>query len=126
MAALLAAAGLIGRLAWLQWLPAMTSGASVDHWHSASIQQREQQVVLSSGRGHFTDRHGVPITGEMIQALAAFPVRYGAWGEPDELDRLAAALDVRSEELKQWLAGLREASFWQAPGEREPLALTAR
>lgn len=126
MAALLAAAGLIGRLAWLQWLPAMTSGASADHWQGASVRQREQQVVLSSGRGHFTDRHGVPITGEMIQALAAFPVRYGTWGEPAELDRLAAALDVRSDELKQWLAELREASFWRAAGEREPLALTAR
>ncbi|MFS0727427.1 peptidoglycan D,D-transpeptidase FtsI family protein [Paenibacillus sp. 1P07SE] len=121
---LVAAACLIGRLAWLQWVPALMPGSSADHWREASVHQREKAIRLASGRGHFTDRHGRAITGEMITGLAAFPVKYGTWGEPDEVKRLAALLGVTQEALLDWLSGLREPEFWRLDGDKEPMALT--
>ena len=124
LGALLAAGLLIGRLAWLQWMPAIMPGTSSDHWRGESVHQREKAIVLSSGRGHFTDRYGNPITGETIQALAAFPVRYGTWGAPSELARLAGVLGVEPDQLLNWLSQLKEPTFWSEPDSKEPLALT--
>ncbi|WP_040715891.1 peptidoglycan D,D-transpeptidase FtsI family protein [Paenibacillus daejeonensis] len=126
LGALLAAGLLIGRLAWLQWMPSVIPGTNGDHWRGESVHQREKAIVLSSGRGHFTDRHGTPITGETIQALAAFPVRYGTWGTPSELEQLAGVLEVKQDQLLNWLSQLKEPTFWHEPGSKEPLALSPR
>lgn len=39
-----------------------------------SVVQREQGIVLDSGRGDFVDRNGVSLTGKTMRVLTAFPI----------------------------------------------------
>ncbi|RXZ84478.1 penicillin-binding protein [Paenibacillaceae bacterium] len=116
---------LLLRMAWLTWLPssAAVSGRS-DHWQGESVRQREWGIILDPGRADFVDRSGHSITGETIQVLAAFPVQYGTWGEPDSIEELAAILQTDRKQLLSWLESLQEPRFWSASSSRQPLALT--
>ncbi|MFD0716521.1 peptidoglycan D,D-transpeptidase FtsI family protein [Paenibacillus sp. GCM10027626] len=117
---------LLLRLGWVQWFAATAASGKQANWQQKAVLQREQTLVLDTGRGDFADRYGRPLTGTTYQALAAFPIDQQARGSREELGRLAAALEVTEERLTMWLAGLREPKFWLADGESVPLALTSR
>ncbi|XEC93115.1 peptidoglycan D,D-transpeptidase FtsI family protein [Paenibacillus tarimensis] len=114
----------IGKLAWVQWLPHIPAALTGDHFKHASVHQRERDIVLDSGRADFVDRYGKAITGETVLALAGFPLQYGTWGQPDELKKLATIMGTDEDQLVEWLAGLREPSFWHDPGDKRPYRLT--
>lgn len=75
-------AGLILRLWWIQiGFTHRFSSHQIDLVKN-SIKQRQQTIILNSGRGDITDKHGQPLTGAAQKALIIFPLaRGGVEGE---------------------------------------------
>jgi penicillin-binding protein 4B len=78
-----------------------------------AVRQRQNGLVLDSGRGRIVDRFGQSIAGVDIRALAAFPLPSGRRGTPEQLDALADALDTDAEALSDWLDSLQEPEAWR-------------
>lgn len=120
----------IGRLAWLQLMPGSSSAAVLSQqasrggWQRLSVQQRQRNLVLDTGRGDFYDRHGVPITGETYSAVALFPIRKEMRGQKEDLTELSGLLGMTEEQLQQKWDAVREPVFWKADGEQRPMRLT--
>ena len=114
MLLLLIAAGfmtLLARLFWLQLGPA--PGRAEASWAAKAVRQRGDMLMLDDGRGRFLDRHGVPLTGAPVTALAAFPAREtDARPRAEAIEQLAAVLGTDPQRLADWLATLREPAFW--------------
>ncbi|HUC91366.1 MAG TPA: penicillin-binding transpeptidase domain-containing protein [Paenibacillus sp.] len=88
-----------------------------------AVRQRQEVLVLDTGRGDFVDRYGAPITGGAIYGVAAFPAASGGRVDAAAARRLAAAMDVEYEMLADWLAGLKEPDWWRgADGNGPPAA----
>ncbi|WNC16778.1 penicillin-binding protein 2 [Brevibacillus brevis] len=82
--------GLIARLWWIQLgAPHRFSKRGIDLVKSA-VKQRQQSIVLHSGRGDIRDRNGYAFTGEEHRALILFPLARGSLEGTDGLSRLAA------------------------------------
>ena len=98
-----------------------------------AVRQRQNGLVLDSGRGRIVDRFGEAIAGVDIRALAAFPLPAGRRGTPEQLKALAAALGTDAESLSEWLESLREPEVWRGgmkaaatggrTGQAQPIAL---
>lgn len=120
----------IGRLAWIQLIPGSSSSAVLSPlanrggWQRLSVQQRQRNLVLDTGRGDFYDRYGKPITGETYSAVALFPVRAELRGQEKSLAELSRLLGVTTEQLQQKWDAVREPVFWKADGMQAPLRLT--
>ncbi len=89
-----------------------------------SVQQRQRNLVLDTGRGDFYDRYGKSITGETYSAIALFPVRADLRGQEEDLSELSRLLGVTKEQLQQKWDAVREPVFWKADGVQAPLRLT--
>lgn len=120
----------IGRLAWLQLIPGSASAAVLSSeanrggWQRLSVQQRQRNLVLDTGRGDFYDRNGKAITGETYSAVALFPVRRDVRGEEKDLSLLSGILGVSVEQLQQKWDAVRAPVFWKADHQMRPLRLT--
>lgn len=101
----------IGRLAALQ-VPSFYAPAD-SQLAVHAVRQRQNGLVLDSGRGRIVDRHGNSIAGVEIRALAAFPLSDERRGTPGQLEALADALDTDAESLSEWLTSLREPEVWR-------------
>lgn len=113
------------RLFWIQSTagrPAAASGGR--SMLQMSVVQRERGIVLDSGRGHFYDRRGLPITGNIKPVLVLFPLRAEARGEPEAVGALSAVLRTSPEELKRRWDALKAPYIWQAADGKDPLALS--
>ncbi|MDP4095233.1 penicillin-binding transpeptidase domain-containing protein [Paenibacillus sp. P96] len=93
---------LIIRLGWLQ----IAAGRSIVPNGSRTVReqsvvQRQEGVVVDTGRGHFTDRSGHSITGAWVQVPVLFPG--GPAKQDDRVGRLARVLHTdASELLRRW------------------------
>ncbi|MDQ8738846.1 penicillin-binding transpeptidase domain-containing protein [Paenibacillus sp. LHD-38] len=120
----------IGRLAWLQLIPGSASAAVLSSeatrggWQRLSVQQRQRNLVLDTGRGDFYDRNGKAITGETYSAVALFPVRRDVRGQEKDLSVLSGILGVSVEQLQQRWDAVREPVFWKVDHQMRPLRLT--
>lgn len=120
----------IGRLAWLQLMPGSSAAAvhsqqtSRGGWQRLSVQQRQRNLVLDTGRGDFYDRHGAAITGETYSAVAIFPVRKDMRGNEKDLTELCGLLGITEEQLQRKWDAVREPVFWKAGGGQRPMRLT--
>jgi penicillin-binding protein 4B len=102
----------LARLAVLQ-VPSFYASTSSELAVKA-VRQRQEGLVLDTGRGHIVDRFGQPIAGVGIRALAAFPMPEGRRGTTEQLEALADALDADAAQLSNWLDRLREPALWAA------------
>lgn len=111
---------LILRLGYIQLIrvnqEVFTSGKTL---REMSVLQREQGIILDSGRGHFFDRHHKPITGNMVYVPVMFPL-------PDQLTtkqknallEVADVLKINREELWAKWSSLTAPAWWTlASGE---------
>lgn len=120
----------IGRLAWLQLMPGSASAAvlstetSRGGWQRLSVQQRQRNLVLDTGRGDFYDRNGIAITGETYSAVALFPVRRDVRGQEKDISVLSGILGVSEEQLQQKWDAVREPVFWKSNNQMLPMRLT--
>jgi len=82
--------GLIARLWWIQIAATHRfTKRNIDLVKSA-VKQRQQSIVLHSGRGDIRDRHGYAFTGEEHRTLILFPLARGSLEGTDGLSRLSA------------------------------------
>lgn len=91
--------GLLLRLWWIQL-------GAVHHFSrrgidlvKASVRQRQQSIVLHSGRGDILDRNGYAFTGVEHPALILFPLAKGSLEGTDVLERLAKIVGEPPERL---------------------------
>jgi cell division protein FtsI/penicillin-binding protein 2 len=120
VAATVAAAVCIGRLAWLQVLPGVVPAAA--DLTERAVESRFDRLVADTGRGRIVDRTGLSLVGLPHAALAAFPVS-GPRGSDAQYEMLAEAVGIRKDELRGWLDGLAEPAFLMDPEGRAPLPL---
>lgn len=93
--------GLIARLWWIQLgAPHRFSRRGID-LVKASVKQRQQSIVLHSGRGDILDRGGYAFTGVEHLALILFPLARGSMEGTDGLVRLAKITGQPSERLSR-------------------------
>ncbi|CAI6078888.1 Penicillin-binding protein 4B [Paenibacillus sp. JJ-100] len=65
---------LIMRLVWIQVVQVNQVMPGMQRtMREMSVLQRERGVILDSGRGQFTDIHGLPLTGKMEWGIVLFP-----------------------------------------------------
>ncbi|WP_230632696.1 peptidoglycan D,D-transpeptidase FtsI family protein [Paenibacillus athensensis] len=114
---------LSGKLFWIQVISAEHYSAYNVDLVKNSVAQRQQALVLSSGRGDIYDRSLQPFTGRTIQALAAFPVRDGYSGDSAQLAGLTRVLHTTTAQWQTFASGLNVAKLWGADGG-EPTALS--
>ncbi|WP_438444248.1 peptidoglycan D,D-transpeptidase FtsI family protein [Gorillibacterium sp. sgz5001074] len=107
----------------LFWLQTRASVADVDLTRQ-SVLQREQRLLLDSGRGDFLDRLGRPLTGESYRALLVFPAPKGEEGSAREIERLCALLGTRPEEWRRFRAELQTPRFWPGVSGQLPARLS--
>ncbi|MFD2369797.1 peptidoglycan D,D-transpeptidase FtsI family protein [Brevibacillus sp. GCM10020057] len=82
--------GLIARLWWIQIAATHRfTKRNIDLVKSA-VKQRQQSIVLHSGRGDIRDRNGYAFTGEEHRALILFPLARGSLEGTNGLSRLSA------------------------------------
>ncbi|SDD01200.1 Cell division protein FtsI/penicillin-binding protein 2 [Paenibacillus sp. UNCCL117] len=91
-----------------------------------SVVQREQGIVLDSGRGDFVDRHGKPLTGAPVRVLTVFPIQTEPQREEARERLIAEAariLQVTKSALKSFQQSSSSPRMW--PGQdAKPLALS--
>ncbi|MFC4600098.1 peptidoglycan D,D-transpeptidase FtsI family protein [Cohnella hongkongensis] len=110
------------RLTWLQIGGGEKKGGG--SLSAAAVLQHSDALLLDSGRGQFRDRRGRPLTGQTVNALAAFPANGLPRGEERAVRELAAGLNVEAAELQEWLGALREPDVWRRPGSSTAADLT--
>lgn len=116
------------RLAWLMLMPWDTAHPSRHASSRPVVQQRSHRLLLDSGRGDFTDRNGLALTGFSYEALAFFPYPHqdkrprGVTGR--DLNALAHIMGLNSRELLQKLDGIKSPEFWMDEHTGLPKRLT--
>ena len=116
---------LICRLAWVQLVMKNQKPPGSRHTLlETSMLQRERGIVLDSGRGHFMDRNGRPLTGKLVWAAVLFPPENRKEGlSNDSLMKLSHILDTEHKYLEEMWSDLKEPLLWRAQGTSIPLAL---
>lgn len=112
------------RLFWIQVAASRHfSGRQVDLVEN-SVVQREQGIVLNSGRGDFLDRRGVPLTGFTLPVVTVFPAAGLAQdaGREAALRQAAAVLGAPADAWLHFVRSLKTPEIWRAEGK--PVALT--
>lgn len=90
-----------------------------------SVIQRAQGLVLDSGRGDFTDRNGVPLTGTPQKALIVFPIHEEEAAGNDTanaMDRVASIINVPLSAWQSFVRPLKGPAIWSVSGR--PVSLT--
>lgn len=91
--------GLLARLWWIQLgAPHHYSRRGIDLVKGA-VKQRQQSIVLHSGRGDILDRNGYAFTGAPHLALILFPLARNSLTGTDDLQQLADLVGHSSEYL---------------------------
>lgn len=109
------------RLFWLQTSIPIFSDQQRKVVHS--VKQRQQSIVLDSGRGHFYDRNYQPITGNIQQVIIVFPLTEE---EQDHFtsDSLLEMLQVNRQVWENFRNSIAEPTVWRLPGTKTPYVLT--
>lgn len=102
--------GMVFRLAWIQIISTHRFSNQEVDLVSQAVKQRQQSIVLDTGRGDILDRHGTPFTGTEIRSLVIFPL---ARSQPDteKISKLAEIIGVSEERLRGLIAKIKEPDY---------------
>lgn len=100
------------RMMWLQAVPRTVLSPKGTDLTRQSVLQREQRLLLDSGRGDFYDRSGKALTGEAYPALLVFPVAADAAGSRMETERLCRILGTDAASWAAFRGKLQTPRFW--------------
>ena len=114
------------RLAWVQLVMKHQRVPGSRHTMvEASLIQRERGIVLDSGRGHFTDRNGKPLTGNLIWTAVLFPAgEKELKGAHHQVAKLARILGTDKDQLLKTWGKLKEPQLWHGADSRIPRSLS--
>ncbi|USG64044.1 penicillin-binding protein 2 [Brevibacillus ruminantium] len=93
--------GLTARLWWIQLGASHRFTRRGIDLVKNSVRQRQQSIVLHSGRGDILDRNGYRFTGEEQLALILFPLARGSLQGTDGLKRLSGITGISEERLAE-------------------------
>ncbi|GGK16441.1 penicillin-binding protein 4B [Caldalkalibacillus thermarum] len=105
------------RLAYVQLIGTESFSQHKINLIKQAVGQRQQQLVLHSGRGEITDRTGKVLTGETVYVVVLFPLSQKITGLDNQLKTLATLLQVPVEELRAELNDLREPKVYKKNGQ---------
>ncbi|MCM3785613.1 penicillin-binding transpeptidase domain-containing protein [Neobacillus mesonae] len=116
---------LLFRLAYIQLFQVNQKIAHSDRTMlEMSVLQREQGIILDSGRGQFMDRNHIPITGELLWVPVLFPVQDSLSSEQvKQRKKVADILNVNEEELWNTWKSIHSPEWWKEDSGA-PLTLT--
>lgn len=115
---------ILARMFWIQIAAAESYSSRDIDLIQSSVMQRERQLVLDSGRGHFYDRNGNPLTGETYPSLLVFPVNRNVEERERELPKILQVLGIEKQEWTAFQKGLNMPSFWKDHATGQPVKLT--
>lgn len=103
---------LIFRLLWIQ----SSSGwkimkPSTSTMNELAVRQRQEGIVLDSGRGHIVDRNGVALTGEVVWTPVLFPLKQ--FPSIQEINRIASLLHTTPAKLYETWMDLKIPQVWE-------------
>ncbi|GAA0354582.1 peptidoglycan D,D-transpeptidase FtsI family protein [Bacillus horti] len=107
--------GLIGRLAYIQLIGTESFSKHQINLIKKSVQQRQQQFTLHSGRGNITDRNGVSFTGVSTHVLVLFPILQHTLNHEDELNEVAQILKINPSLLAKQIELAKEPYILKDP-----------
>jgi penicillin-binding protein 4B len=111
-----------GLLFWIQIIRTNAYGSRQVDLVRKSVLQRGETLELDSGRGNFTDRNGIPLTGEMVQVLVVFPL---GTNDPVAQARMGSIADIvgdRTGRFMAWSSNLKQPEIW--PSRNDPYRLS--
>ncbi len=113
------------RLAWAQLGIGNGRKAAVS---ANAVHQRSDAFAVDDGRGQFIDRNGTPLTGDVVQAMVAFPAFGMPRGTDQALRQVADSLDADLPTLERWLRGIESPQAWRrsSRSSASPDSLTER
>ena len=113
---------LVVRLAWIQFRLAHEVIPQFGRTlKEMAILQRQEGVMLDSGRGHFIDKNGYLLTGKLQWSLVLFP-HHGC--KLDDIKTLAAVLHTDPVKLQKKWNQIKSSQFWKKDNETDPYCLT--
>jgi len=99
------------RVAWIQctaaFVPVTKAGKTMNE---LAVRQREEGVELDSGRGHFADRNGKALTGEIRWKPTLFPL--SELPPRKSVGELAGLLGTDMKHLSELWMGLQKPYIW--------------
>jgi penicillin-binding protein 4B len=111
-----------GLLYWIQMIKTNAYGSRQVDLVRRSVLQRGETLELDSGRGNFTDRNGIKLTGEPIQALVVFPLRTNNSEAVTLMGSIAEIVGDRNGRLIAWSSNLKQPDIW--PSRSDPYRLS--
>lgn len=116
---------LLGRLAWIQVIDASSFSRREVDLIGNSVAQRQFGIELDSGRGHFYDRNGLPITGTNVKSLIVFPVKRKGSATEASMNRIAQILGADEKLWNEQYTQSNVPKMWSDPATGLPIPLTA-
>lgn len=104
------------RLAYLQLVAAENYSRHHINLVQQAVQQRQEELILNSGRGAITDRDGKALTGEIRYVLVLFPIARRTAGDED-LAQAARLLNLSLDHLKEVRDRLKEPTIYHQGGK---------
>jgi cell division protein FtsI/penicillin-binding protein 2 len=104
---------LVFRLAYIQLIGTESFSDHDINLIKKSVQQRQQQIVLHTGRGEITDRFGQSLTGNSTYVMVLFPLSKKAHLEVGKIEQIADLLDLSAERILQDIIELKEPRIYQ-------------
>jgi cell division protein FtsI/penicillin-binding protein 2 len=99
---------LASRLAYIQLIGTETFSKHNVNLIKNAIHQRQQQIVLHTGRGEITDRNGSALTGHSTHVLVLFPLLKTQPIEEEKIQEVARIVGVYSENLLYQIKELKD------------------
>lgn len=104
---------LLLRLSYIQLIATESFSGHQINLIKKSIQQRQQQLILDSGRGDISDRYGQVITGYSTNVLVLYPILNQIEVERLKMEEIAVRLEIPLEELSEKITKLREPMIYK-------------
>ncbi|MFD0618052.1 peptidoglycan D,D-transpeptidase FtsI family protein [Paenibacillus sp. GCM10027629] len=116
------------RMAWMQLHRQDTGAVSKKSIAQLSVLQRERGIILDSGRGHFYDRNGIPLTGRQVPMLVMFPIDSASREMKESTEnqrKLADILQISYRDLDAYWRHLKAPTIWMGKGSKQPYKLSS-
>ncbi len=112
--------GLLFRLFWIQLAASHHFSAHDVDLVKSAVRQRQQLLILDSGRGDILDRNGHPLTGHKQQALAVFPLARGSLDGPlaSAVKQAAQIVERPVKELDQLIRDSKQPTLLRGPDNK--------
>jgi cell division protein FtsI/penicillin-binding protein 2 len=100
------------RLAYIQLVATESFSPRQINLLKQSVNQRQEELILKSGRGAITDRHGQVLTGQTKHVLVIFPLSQRTV-QDEKLNQVAERLDISVQDLRSAQEQLSEPSIFK-------------